>query len=153
MGWRLILGKWKLGDIPQGRGRRSPSRSKMGLDLAKIAWTMARWNRWSARVWGIGDDGVGCLKLAYEERRRRLGRGSCKIYYWDVISRMVQLQRGKPVNQNFGIKSFYPKIGGHVFTLKFGRRVAGTRKLPRSCHQGINCVQIGTSWFGCKKQK
>ena len=32
-----------------------------------------------------------------------------------------------------------------VFTPKFGRRVVGTRKLPRSCHQGINCVQIGTS--------
>ena len=28
------------------------------------------------------------------------------------ISRIVQLRRGKPVNWNFGIKSFYPKIGG-----------------------------------------
>ena len=34
-----------------------------------------------------------------------------------------QLQRGKPMNRNFGIKSFYPKIGGHVFTPKFVRRV------------------------------
>ena len=32
-----------------------------------------------------------------------------------------------------------------LFTPKFGRRVIGSRKLPRSCHQGINCVQIGTS--------
>ena len=32
-----------------------------------------------------------------------------------------------------------------LFTPKFGRRVAGTRKLPRSCHQGINCVQVRTS--------
>ena len=38
------------------------------------------------------------------------------------ISRMVQLRRGKPVNRNFGIKSFYPKIEGHVFTPKFKKR-------------------------------
>jgi len=36
-----------------------------------------------------------------------------------------------------------------LFTPKFKRRVVGTRKLPRTCHQGINCVQIGTSWFEC----
>ena len=35
---------------------------------------------------------------------------------------IVQLRHGKPMNWNFGIKSFYPKIGGHVFTPKFGRR-------------------------------
>ena len=34
-----------------------------------------------------------------------------------------QLRRGKPMDCNFGIKSFYPKIGGHVFTPKFVRRV------------------------------
>ena len=49
------------------------------------------------------------------------------------ISLMVQLRRGKLVNQNFGIKSFYPKIGGHVFTPKFGKKNAGTRRLPRLC--------------------
>ena len=43
------------------------------------------------------------------------------------ISRIVQLRRGKPVNWNFGIKSFYPKIGGHVFTPKFGKKNAKTR--------------------------
>ena len=32
-----------------------------------------------------------------------------------------------------------------VFTLKFGRRVAGTQKLPRSCHQGISYGQIRNS--------
>ena len=36
---------------------------------------------------------------------------------------IVQLSHGKPMNWNFRIKSFYPKIGGHVFTPKFGRRV------------------------------
>ena len=35
---------------------------------------------------------------------------------------IVQLWHGKPMNWNFGIKSFYPKIGGHVFTPKFRRR-------------------------------
>ena len=29
MGWWPIIKKWKLGDIPQGRGRWSPSRSKI----------------------------------------------------------------------------------------------------------------------------
>ena len=33
---------------------------------------------------------------------------------------IVQLWHGKPMNWNFWIKSFYPKIGGHVFTPKFG---------------------------------
>ena len=32
------------------------------------------------------------------------------------------LRRGEQINRNFGIKSFYPKIGGHVFTPKFERR-------------------------------
>ena len=39
-----------------------------------------------------------------------------------VYLEIVQLRHGKPVNWIFGIKSFYPKIGGHVFTPKFGRR-------------------------------
>ena len=29
-----------------------------------------------------------------------------------------------------------------VFTPKFGRRIARTRKLPRSCHQGIDCTKV-----------
>ena len=52
--------------------------------------------------------------MLYRTRARELGVAR--------ISRMVQLRRGKLVNRNFGIKSFYPKIGGHVFTPKFGRR-------------------------------
>ena len=34
-----------------------------------------------------------------------------------------------------------------VFTPKFKRRIAGTRKLSRSCHQGIDCVKVDISWF------
>ena len=36
------------------------------------------------------------------------------------ISRNKRLRHGEQVNRNFRIKSFYPKIGGHVFTPKFG---------------------------------
>ena len=43
------------------------------------------------------------------------------------------MRHGKPMSQNFGIKPFYPKIGGHVFTPKFGRKNMGTRRLPRLC--------------------
>ena len=34
-----------------------------------------------------------------------------------------------------------------MFRPKFGRRIAGTRKLLRSCHQGINCMKVGISCF------
>ena len=37
-----------------------------------------------------------------------------------------RLRRGKQINRNFRIKSFYPKIGGHVFALKFGKKNVGT---------------------------
>ena len=50
----------------------------------------------------------------------KLGLGSQESC---VYLEIEQLRRGKPINWNFGIKSFYPKIGGHVFTPKFGRRV------------------------------
>ena len=38
------------------------------------------------------------------------------------MSRNKRLRYGEHVNRNFGIKSFYPKIGGHVFTPNLGRR-------------------------------
>ena len=50
-----------------------------------------------------------------------------------VYLRIERLRRGKPTSWNFGIKPFYPKIGGHVFTPKFGRNNVGTRSLPRLC--------------------
>ena len=40
-----------------------------------------------------------------------------------------RLRRGKQINKNFEIKLFYPKIGGHVFTPKFGKKNAGTQSL------------------------
>ena len=49
------------------------------------------------------------------------------------ISRNKRLQHGEQVDGNFGIKSFYPKIRGHVFTPKFGNL-----KLLGLCHQGID---------------
>ena len=39
--------------------------------------------------------------------RLRLGSQESCIYLG-----IEQLRRGKPINWNFGIKSFYPKIGG-----------------------------------------
>ena len=50
-----------------------------------------------------------------------------------VYLRIERLWRDKPISWNFGIKPFYPKIGGHVFTPKFGKKNTGTRKLPRLC--------------------
>ena len=50
-----------------------------------------------------------------------------------VFLGIERLRRGKPISWNFGIKPFYPKIRGHVFTPNFGRKNAGTRRLPRLC--------------------
>ena len=55
----------------------------------------------------------------------KLGPGSQESCVYLGIE---QLRRGKPINWNFGIKPFYPKIGGHVFTPKFGEE-----RLPRLC--------------------
>ena len=49
-----------------------------------------------------------------------------------------RLRRGKQINRNFGIKSFYPKIGGHVFTPKFGKKNARTRSFQDCVNQGID---------------
>ena len=56
-----------------------------------------------------------------------------------------QLQRGKPMNWNFGIKSFHPKIGGHVFTPKFGRRAQELAGFQDYANQGIDCIRIDIS--------
>ena len=55
------------------------------------------------------------------------------------------LRRGKQINRNFGIKSFYPKIGGHVFTLKFGKKNVRTRSFQDCVNQGIDCIRISIS--------
>ena len=62
---------------------------------------------------------------------------------------IVQLRHGKPMNWNFGIKSFYPKIGGHVFTPKFGRRARELVGFQDCANQGVDCVRIDISRFGC----
>jgi len=53
-----------------------------------------------------------------------------------------QLWYGEPMNWNFGIKLFYPKIGGHVFTPKFGRRVRELAGLQDCANQGADYVKI-----------
>jgi len=62
---------------------------------------------------------------------------------------MVQLRRGKPVNWNFGIKSFYPKIGGLVFTPKFGRRARELAGFQNYANQGVDRVKIDICWIEC----
>ena len=58
---------------------------------------------------------------------------------------IVQLRHGRPVNWNFGIKSFYPKIRGHVFTPKFGRRMREFKGFQNYANQGIDCIRIDIS--------
>ena len=60
-----------------------------------------------------------------------------------------QLRCGKPMFQNFGIKSFYPKIGGHVFTPKFGRRARELAGFQDCANQGVDCIRVDISRFGC----
>ena len=74
----------------------------------------------------------------------RLGPGSQESCVYLGIER---LRRGKPMNQNFGIKPFYPKIGGHVFTPKFGSRTRELVGFQDCCNQEIDCVKIDISWF------
>ena len=72
----------------------------------------------------------------------RLGPGSQKLCVYLVIE---WLHRGKPINWNFGIKSFYPKIGGHVFTPKFERRTQELVGFQSCAKQGIDCMKIDIS--------
>ena len=60
-----------------------------------------------------------------------------------------QLRHGKPMNWNFGIKSFHPKIGGHVFTPKFGRRAQELAGFQDYANQGVDCVRIDICRFRC----
>ena len=55
-----------------------------------------------------------------------------------VYLEIVQLRLGKPVNWNFGIKSFYPKIRGHVFTPKFERRAWELTGFQDCANQGVD---------------
>ena len=53
-----------------------------------------------------------------------------------------KLRCGKQISRNFGIKSFYPKIGGHVFTPKFGKKNAGTQSFQNCVDHGLDCMKI-----------
>ena len=86
----------------------------------------------------IAKDTIGML---YRARARESGV-TC-------ISWIVQLRRGKPVNWNFGIKSFYPKIGGHVFTPKFGRRTREHIGFQNHANQGVDGAKIDICWIEC----
>ena len=90
----------------------------MTASTVKVGLRMEKANRPS----GLQKILLGCyIKLRLKSQE------SC------VYLEIVQLRHGKPVNWIFGIKSFYPKIGGHVFTPKFRRRNAGTHRLSRLC--------------------
>ena len=43
------------------------------------------------------------------------------------ISWDKRLRHGEQINRNFGIKLFYPKIGGHMFPPKFRKKNVRTR--------------------------
>ena len=76
----------------------------------------------------------------------RLRSGSQGLCVYLGIER---LRRGKPISWNFGIKPFYPKIGGHVFTPKFGRRMWELVGFQVCANQGIGCIRIDISRFRC----
>ena len=65
----------------------------------------------------------------------KLGPGSQESCVYLGIK---QLRRGKPRNWNFEIKSFYPKIRGHVFTPKFGRRARELVGFQDYANQGVD---------------
>ena len=65
----------------------------------------------------------------------RLGPGSQELCVYFGIER---LRRDKPISWNFGIKQFYPKIGGHVFTPKFGKRMRELAGFQDCANQGID---------------
>ena len=80
------------------------------------------------------------ILLGYYYIRLKPGSQESRVYL-----ETKRLRRGKQINRNFGIKSFYPKIDGHVFTPKFGKRNAGTRSFQNCVDQGIDCIRIDIS--------
>ena len=58
-----------------------------------------------------------------------------------------RLRHGKRINRNFRIKSFYPKIGGHVFTPKFGRRARELAGFQNYANQGVDGVKVDICWI------
>ena len=72
------------------------------------------------------------MKLA-QEKRGKVGNDTIGALYriWPKKSGVTRifwnepLQHGEQINRNFGIKLFYPKIRGHVFTPKFRKKNVG----------------------------
>ena len=61
------------------------------------------------------------------------------VVYEDLLGALYTFERpSRPLGVGCSIDDFLPD--GHKL---FG--IVGIQKLLRSCHQGINCVQIGTS--------
>ena len=87
-------------------------------------------------------NGLSELEKILLEYYIRLGLGSQESC---IYLGTKWLRRGKQINRNFGIKSFYPKIGGHVFTPKFEKRNAGTQSFQDCVNQGIDCIRIDIS--------
>ena len=56
-----------------------------------------------------------------------------------------QLRHGEQVTKNFEIKSFLSQNWGARVYTKIWEEECGNSKLPRSCHQGIDCIKVDTS--------
>ena len=65
------------------------------------------------------------------------------------MSRNKRLRYGEHVNRNFGIKSFLSQNCGACVYTKIWEEERENSKLPRLCHQGIDCIRINISWFRC----
>ena len=91
-------------------------------------------------------NGLSELEKILLEYYIRLGLGSQESC---IYLGTKWLRHGEQVNRNFGIKSFYPKIGGHVFTPKIGRRARELAGLQDCANQGVVCIRIDISRFGC----
>ena len=61
------------------------------------------------------------------------------------VSRNKRLRHGERINRNFGIKSFLSQNCGACVYTKIWEEEHGNSKLPRLCHQGIDCIRIGIS--------
>ena len=74
-------------------------------------------------------------KEGESKQAERIGNDIVWVLYRPWLEKSVamhlfwneRLQHREQMNRNFGIKSFDPKIGGHMFTPKFGKKNVGTR--------------------------
>ena len=77
-------------------------------------------------------------KEGENKQSERAGNNTVRVLYriWPErlgVMRLFwneRLQCGEQMNKNFRIKSFLSQNWGHMFTLKFGKKNAGTRSFP-----------------------